>query len=59
MDTTYLKARVDGRVVSRAVVIATGVTALAAGKCSAWTSATARLAAGRGVVRSPLEITSG
>jgi transposase-like protein len=27
MDATYLKARVDGRVVSRAVVIATGVTA--------------------------------
>jgi putative transposase len=26
MDATYLKARVDGRVVSRAVVIATGVT---------------------------------
>ena len=27
LDATYLKARVDGRVVSRAVVIATGVTA--------------------------------
>jgi hypothetical protein len=27
VDATYLKARVDGRVVSRAVVIATGVTA--------------------------------
>jgi putative transposase len=27
LDVTYLKARVDGRVVSRAVVIATGVTA--------------------------------
>jgi putative transposase len=26
LDATYLKARVDGRVVSRAVVIATGVT---------------------------------
>src|SRR4029453_14480444 len=26
VDATYLKARVDGRVVSRAVVIATGVT---------------------------------
>jgi putative transposase len=27
LDATYVKARVDGRVVSRAVVIATGVTA--------------------------------
>jgi putative transposase len=27
VDATYLKARIDGRVVSRAVVIATGVTA--------------------------------
>jgi putative transposase len=27
LDATYRKARVDGRVVSRAVVIATGVTA--------------------------------
>jgi putative transposase len=27
LDATYLKARIDGRVVSRAVVIATGVTA--------------------------------
>ena len=27
LDATYCKARVDGRVVSRAVVIATGVTA--------------------------------
>ena len=27
LDATYLKARVNGRVVSRAVVIATGVTA--------------------------------
>jgi putative transposase len=44
VDATYLKARVDGRVVSRAVVIATGVTAEAAGRCWAWTLATARTA---------------
>jgi putative transposase len=44
LDATYLKARVDGRVVSRAVVIATGSPPTAAGKSSAWTSGTARTA---------------
>ena len=32
MDATYLKARIDGRVVSRAVVIATGGTPTAAAR---------------------------
>ena len=44
VDATYLKARIDGRVVSRAVVIATGVTADGVGRSWAWTSATARMA---------------
>jgi transposase-like protein len=44
LDATYLKARVDGRVVSRAVVIATGSPPTAAARCWAWTSATARTA---------------
>jgi transposase-like protein len=44
VDATYLKARVDGRVVSRAVVIATGVTADGAARSWAWTSAMARTA---------------
>jgi hypothetical protein len=38
LDATYCKARVDARVVSRAVVIATGVTAMVGGRSSAWTS---------------------
>jgi hypothetical protein len=44
LDATYLKARVDGRVVSRAVVIATGVTADGGREVLGWTSATARMA---------------
>jgi putative transposase len=44
VDATYLKARVDGRVVSRAVVIATGVTADGAARSWAGTSAMARTA---------------
>ena len=43
-DATYVKARVRGRVVSRAVVVATGVTAMGTGRCSASTSVTARTA---------------
>ena len=42
LDATYCKARVDGRVVSQAVVIATGVSADGRGRCSAPRSATAR-----------------
>ena len=44
VDATYLKARVDGRVVSQAVVIATGVTADGGREVLGWTSATARTA---------------
>jgi transposase-like protein len=43
LDATYVKGRVRGRVVSRAVVIATGVTSVTA-RCSASTSATAKTA---------------
>ena len=42
LDATYLKARVDGRVVSRAVVIATGVTADGGREVLAWMWATVR-----------------
>ena len=44
LDATYLKARVDGRVVSRAVVIATGSRPTAAARSSAWMSVTLRTA---------------
>ena len=44
LDATYLKARVAGRVVSRAVVIATGVTADGGREVLGWTSATAKTA---------------
>jgi transposase-like protein len=44
VDATYLKARVDGRVVSRAVVIATRVTADGGREVLAWMSATQRTA---------------
>ena len=42
VDATYCKARVNGRVVSRAVVVATGVNETAAARSSASTSATPR-----------------
>ena len=42
LDATYVKARIDHQVVSRAVVIATGVTAEGAVRSSAWTLVTAR-----------------
>ena len=41
-DATYVKGRVGGRVVSRAVVVATGVSAAGARRCWAWRSATPR-----------------
>jgi putative transposase len=44
LDATYLKARVDGRVVSRGVVIATGSRPTAAARSSAWMSVTLRMA---------------
>jgi putative transposase len=44
LDATYVKARVDSRVVSRAVVIATGSPLTAVARCSAARSATARMA---------------
>ena len=44
LDATYCKARVNHRVVSQAVVIATGVTPTAAARSSASTSATPRTA---------------
>jgi putative transposase len=44
LDATYLKARVDGRVVSRAVVIATGVTADGGREVSVWTWVTPKTA---------------
>jgi transposase-like protein len=52
LDATYLKARVDGRVVSRAVVIATGVTADGGRKSWAWTSVTAAPSGPRSCARS-------
>ena len=44
VDATYLKARVNRRVVSQAVVVATGVSADGGRKSSASTSVTARMA---------------
>jgi len=44
LDATYCKARVGHRVVSQAVVVATGVAATGGGRCSASMSATARTA---------------
>ena len=41
-DATYLKGRVGGQVVSRAVVVATGITMTATGKSSAWRWVTAK-----------------
>ena len=40
-DATYIKGRVNGRVVSRAVVVAIGVTAKGDGRSSGWPWATA------------------
>ena len=42
LDATYVKARVGGRVVSRAVVVATGVSAGGEVRSWAWPSATPR-----------------
>jgi putative transposase len=42
LDATYIKARINHRIISRAVVVATGVTANGTARCSASTSATAR-----------------
>jgi putative transposase len=42
LDETYCKARINGRVVSQAVVIATGVSADATAKSSAARSGTAK-----------------
>jgi putative transposase len=44
LDTTYCKARINHRVVSQAVVVATGVAADGRRRCSASPSATARTA---------------
>jgi putative transposase len=49
LDATYCKARVNRRVVSQAVVIATGVAADGHRECSASPSATARTGRSDGV----------
>lgn len=44
LDATYCKARVNRRVLSQAIVVATGAAPTAGGRCSASPSVTARTA---------------